>query len=212
MSLETFSLSLFAIISRSVTAHSSFICTFLQNINCIGSFFKLLSRKCNLRRSTPTRPTSSSTSSRESSTPSSSQRSMARRWPTPVAWMKTLSLTTRNTVSSSDGTASSISEHYACSLLPPAALSRKHQTFRSFWRILTNCSWLESDCGLCLASQHFLHFIANMDLCKGLPRQQWSRGESTKLVHFAEPNKTTPPPPLMWTTHAITYMQHILAY
>lgn len=73
-------------------------------------------RKCTRRSSTPTQPTSSSTSSRGSTTPSSCQRSMAKRWPTPVAWTRTLSPTTRNTVSSSDGTSSSISQHYTCSL------------------------------------------------------------------------------------------------
>lgn len=78
------------------------------------------SRKCTLRRLTPTRPTFSSTSSRESSTPSSCRGLMAKRWPTPVAWMKTLSLTTKNTVSFSESPSSSICWH---SLLPPAALS-----------------------------------------------------------------------------------------
>lgn len=85
-----------------------------------------LTRKCSPRRSTPTLLISCSTSSGEWSTRSSCQRSMAKRWPTPVAWMKTLNPTTKNTVSSSDGLiVFHPSGQPCCSLAPPADPGRR---------------------------------------------------------------------------------------
>lgn len=128
-------------------------------------------RRCILRRSTPTRPTSCSTSSRGWNTPSSCQRSTVRRWPTPVAWTKTLSRTIRSTVSSSDPCCSSISQHYS----PPPPPSGRRQAVRA----PSCCRWLRAVCRRVKAL--FLLLIADL-------------AESTKVVHFVEPSETTPHP------------------
>lgn len=168
-------------------------------------YFCWIFRKCTLRRSTQTRPTSSFTSSRGSTTPSSCQRSMARRWLTPVAWTKTLSQTTRNIVSSSDCPPRlPFSQHYTCSLLLPAVVSRTQQTFSQT---------------VCIAALSTLDFKHGLE-AKGFAETQWSPGESTKLVHFDELYKTNPsphPPPVNNSHHNthVTYtriLTHLRMY